>query len=325
MLVYLSVLGTVFLALSVRAQSSVPPPLSSSFDSSAIQLQVSYNGDAFNGFADGSTVPLSNTRSQPVFALGDASGVNTAISFFVMMVDTTDMSDIVLHFLQTDFKASGGKTGIASASQPLVTYQAPGAFGETGSRQYSFLLYEQTGDGNLQGIPQGGENFDVTSFENTNDLSGAEAGIAMFVDVPGSISSTSTNDGGVTATTSSAAVVTTTLDGILTSSNLIFLPSSELSSFLSGSFVSVTSNTGYKSNSGLSANTTAIGTGTASTASRSTVASSSLESQYTSPSSPSRPPSSSTLPLSPPNHGSRYGAAKLTWMLASFAAAILFS
>ncbi|KAL9108020.1 MAG: hypothetical protein Q9227_007125 [Pyrenula ochraceoflavens] len=179
--------------------TTVPSSLSSGFDPSAIQLQVSYTGDAFNGFADGSSIQQSSTSKQPVFALGDASGVSTVAQFTIMMVDSTDSNNMALHFLQTGFKADGDKTGISSQTQPTVKYQAPGAFGETGTRQYSFLLYQVNGGGsseNLQGLPQGGSKFDVTQFQSSNGLKSAEAGVAMKVELGGGSGNSNGNGNG---------------------------------------------------------------------------------------------------------------------------------
>ena len=187
--------------------TTVPSSLSSGFEPDAIQLQVSYTGDSANGFADGSAIQSSSTSQTPVFALGDASGVSTVAQFTVMMVDSTDPNNMALHFLQPGFKADGDKTGIESNTQPLVKYAAPGAFGESGQRQYSFLLYQVNGqgNGNLQGLPQGGSKFDVSAFQSANGLKAAKAGVAMKVDLGGGNSNGNGNGNGGNSQSQSSA------------------------------------------------------------------------------------------------------------------------
>lgn len=196
-----TLLSAATLLTLATAQTSVPSDLSSGFDTQAIQVQVSYNGNAFDGFTDGSTlttqgqyphdrlsswlIRCSETSNVPTFALGDASGVNTAVTFLILMVDTTDTNNRVLHFLQTGFKANGDKTGISSSSQPTVAYTKPGGFGETGTHQYSFLMYQQTSGNSITGLPQSGQKFEVAGFQSANGLKPAEAGVAMSVDMGG--------------------------------------------------------------------------------------------------------------------------------------------
>ncbi|MCJ1481109.1 hypothetical protein MMC06_001265 [Schaereria dolodes] len=168
------------LASTTWAQtSSVPTDLSSGFELDAIQLTVSYGGSTIT---DGEKLSSQETSKEPLFSLGDASGVNTVISFLIVMVDTTTKNR-VCHFIQTDFKADGDETGIASTTQPLVSYQAPGTLGESGDSQYSFLLYEQTAEFQAKNLPQSGQTFDVESFQSANGLKSAIAGLAMKVDL----------------------------------------------------------------------------------------------------------------------------------------------
>ena len=135
-------------------------------------------GQSFNEMYKPAADTNTDTSSAPTFALGDSSGVNTAISFVIILLDTTT-NNRVLHYAQADFKADGDKTGIASSSQPALSYKAPGTLGESGSRQYSFLMYEQNGDVKL---PSAGQNFDAKQFESSNGLNAALAGISMNVD-----------------------------------------------------------------------------------------------------------------------------------------------
>jgi Phosphatidylethanolamine-binding protein len=163
---------------SVLAQ--VPASLSKDFKG---EIQVSFKGDSAEGFNDGETIPFPDTANDPVFALGDASGVNTAISFMIIMIDTTDENNFVMHYLGTDFKASGEKTGLDSPSAPKVPYSKPGSFGETGARKYTFLLYQQKGTAELKDTPQPGGKFDYEGFGAANKLKPPTAGIAMTVNI----------------------------------------------------------------------------------------------------------------------------------------------
>ncbi len=169
---------TALLLPSVFAQ--VPASLSASFNT---EIQVNFKGDSSSGFEEGDTIPFADTANQPVFALGDASGVNTAISFMVMMIDTTDENNFILHYAQTDFKTTGEKTAISASSEPKIPYAMPGSFGESGERKYTFLLYQQRGSGEIQAIPKAGEKIDMAAFRAANNLKPPMAGIAMKVNV----------------------------------------------------------------------------------------------------------------------------------------------
>ncbi|KAL1862654.1 hypothetical protein Daus18300_008452 [Diaporthe australafricana] len=174
------------LAATAVAQSIVPPGLSSGF-SDNIGLEVSFQGvgSRFDGIPDGSTIAAASASSDPVFALSDQSAVNTRVSFLVMMLDTTEATAPVLHFAQDQFKADGVQTGIASQAQPLVPYAGPGSLGETGPRQYSFLLFQQTAGSTISGLPRAGETLDVNSFLTANSMKSARAGVGIAVDVSG--------------------------------------------------------------------------------------------------------------------------------------------
>ena len=171
--------------LAAALASEVPSSLSSDFDLETIGLQVNFEGNRFAGIADGTDVSLADAANQPVFALTDSSGVSTVIQFMIMMLDTTDTNNFVMHFLQTNFKADGEQTGISSTSKPLVPYQKPGSFGETGQKQYSFLLFQQTSN-QVSGLPNAGSSFDVSNFISQNGLRNARAGLAINVNVDGS-------------------------------------------------------------------------------------------------------------------------------------------
>ncbi|KAK2598258.1 hypothetical protein N8I77_011682 [Diaporthe amygdali] len=195
------------LAATVFAQSIIPPGLSSGF-SDNIGLEVSFQGlgSRFDGIPDGSTVPAAGVSSNPVFALSDQSAVNTRVEFLVMMLDTTDAANPVLHFAQDQFKADGVQTGIASQAQPLVPYAAPGSLGETGSRQYSFLLFQQLAD--ISGLPRAGETLDVAQFLTANNMKAARAGVGISVNMAGGAAVPSSSASQVAPSNTPIATVT---------------------------------------------------------------------------------------------------------------------
>lgn len=166
-----------------QGNSIIPPGLTSGFTDS-LGLEVSYQGTAsrFDGITDGSTVSAQAVSTDPVFALSDQSAINTRIAFLVMMLDTTDPTAPVLHFAQDQFKADGQQTGISSQSQPLVPYARPGSLGETGQRQYSFLLFQEPSGTTISGLPRAGETLDVDKFLAANNMRAARAGVGILVD-----------------------------------------------------------------------------------------------------------------------------------------------
>lgn len=168
-------------ALLTTTLAQVPASLSSGFKT---ELQVSYTGDSSDSFRDGESIPFPSTQTKPVFALGDSSGVNTAVSYLIAMIDSTDESNFILHFLKTDYKATGEKTGLASQADPKVKYTPPGGAGEQGERKYTFLLYRQKSS-NLQGVPAAGEKFDSAAFVAANGMVSAVAGLSMSVQIGG--------------------------------------------------------------------------------------------------------------------------------------------
>lgn len=100
------------------------------------------------------------------------------------MVDTTSASQRTLHFLQTDFKANGDRTDMNSSAKPAFPYHPPLTMGETGRRQYTFLLFQQTPTTGftVKDVPTDGKNFDVAKWRAANGLEEAQAGITMNVD-----------------------------------------------------------------------------------------------------------------------------------------------
>lgn len=123
------------------------------------------------------------TSSSPVFALGDSSGVNTAASFTVMMVDTTSADEQTLRFLRTGYRPSGEKTQLQSSVDPLSPYQAPGSFVETGERKYIFLLYSEPRNLRIRNLPQEGGAFDLDRFQTENNFKSPRAGITFRVNI----------------------------------------------------------------------------------------------------------------------------------------------
>ncbi|KAH0541781.1 hypothetical protein FGG08_003736 [Glutinoglossum americanum] len=167
----------------VSGTPSIPNDLSSGFEPDSIQLKVSYKASTNDAFPDGTALTKEETAKQPIFAFGDASGINTASSYVVLMVDTTSATDRTLHFLQTDFKANGDATDMSSSASPAFSYRAPLSMGESGKRQYTFLLFQQTPSKGFQvkAVPNDGSNFNVEDWQTANGLESAQAGISMFV------------------------------------------------------------------------------------------------------------------------------------------------
>ena len=125
------------------------------------------------------------TSQTPTFALGDASGVNTELTLLIMMLDTTDDNQRVLHFLQPGFSATEDKTAIASNAQPIQAYKSPGSLGESGLRKYSFLMYSQPSNFKASNMPSQGSTINVKDFLSQNNLQPALAGIGMQVQMSG--------------------------------------------------------------------------------------------------------------------------------------------
>ncbi|EAS27530.3 uncharacterized protein CIMG_10135 [Coccidioides immitis RS] len=220
---YFAAASTLFaLAFS---QATVPPDLSGGFGSGSIDLQVSFGGDASDGLADGAVVSKQDASRTPNFALGDASGVNTALSFMIMMVDTTEEGSRRIHYMQTDFKATGEKTKIESSSEPAVKYTAPGSLGETGKREYSFLMYLQRGETSLGEIPAAGDEIDVKEFEQKNGLPEARAGLAISVDMGGEDGQNTETEVATTSTAATtSATMSSTSDPVATTSSSTSVP-----------------------------------------------------------------------------------------------------
>lgn len=107
--------------------------------------------------------------------------------FAVVMLDTTDPTDPILHYLQGEFQADDHtKADLASESKPLVSYHAPGTLGEdSGPRKYTFLLYDQNEGAGLDYDTSSAllDGFDLSAFESDNGFVSAIAGLAISVDI----------------------------------------------------------------------------------------------------------------------------------------------
>ncbi|KAF2190470.1 hypothetical protein K469DRAFT_697730 [Zopfia rhizophila CBS 207.26] len=170
------------------AQDSIPDDLKAGFQSSGIELQVSYTGNAVTGFTDGSDFESNEVENAPTFALGDSSGILTTARYTILMVDTTCDSARTLHFAQANFKNNFDVTNIASDSQPLQAYKAPGSFNEKGDdRKYSFLMYNNPGRDEVTDLqlPEEGAVFDVKKFQDDNGFEDPVAGVGMVVKLGG--------------------------------------------------------------------------------------------------------------------------------------------
>ncbi|EEH33508.1 hypothetical protein PAAG_04558 [Paracoccidioides lutzii Pb01] len=175
---------TAFLfTLGTSQQVPIPADLTAGFSSSGTQgLQVSFGGDASEGITNGETVNLADARNPPTFALGDSSGVNRAISYTILMLDTTDDNARKVQYLQSGFRATGDKTKLETQEGPTIPYEAPSP--DAGPRQFSFLLYQHQGQqpAQLKVVSNGDSGpFDVKAFESANNLKPARAGIALLV------------------------------------------------------------------------------------------------------------------------------------------------
>ncbi|QSS63172.1 hypothetical protein I7I51_00229 [Histoplasma capsulatum] len=174
---------TTLFALAAAQKVTVPADLAQSFSSSGTEgLQVSFGSDASEGITNGQTISLNDAQSPPTFALGDSSGVNRAISYTIIMLDTTDRNARKVQFLQTAFKATGDKTKLAAEGEPFIAYKPP-SFGQ-GPRQFSFLLYQQRGQDltQLSGVPSSGTGpFDLKKFETANNLQPPRVGMAITI------------------------------------------------------------------------------------------------------------------------------------------------
>ncbi|KAF2839737.1 hypothetical protein M501DRAFT_1015830 [Patellaria atrata CBS 101060] len=181
-----------------HAQDSIPSDLRGEFDSTNTQLQISFTGDASEGLPDGSTVRASDCAEVPDFSLGDSSGVNTNARFIIMMLDTTCDRRIV-HYIRSGFQPSGFKTQISSDSSAEVPYTAPGELNEKGTRQYSFLMFGQRRNAQLQDFPAAGDEIDVEAFiaANSNIIrnTGAIAGTGIEVALGGNAGCNGNNGG----------------------------------------------------------------------------------------------------------------------------------
>ncbi|KAF1916847.1 hypothetical protein BDU57DRAFT_556984 [Ampelomyces quisqualis] len=187
--------ATVFVAtllhhdVAVAQQSNiVPEDLRGGFESQGTEVQVSFTGEAVNGFKDGTAFDKDAVTQEPTFALGDSSGIAPSTLYTIIMVDTTCPKKRVLHYARPNFKNNFDATNIATQSAALQAYKAPGAFGETGdTRQYSFLMYmnpQRKQIDSLQ-LPAEGEAFDVKKFQTDNGLKDPTAGVGMVVKLGG--------------------------------------------------------------------------------------------------------------------------------------------
>ncbi|KAF2636451.1 hypothetical protein P280DRAFT_510413 [Massarina eburnea CBS 473.64] len=168
-------------------QTSIPKDLSSAFKESGVELQVSFTDNAVEGFKDGTSFSKDEVAKEPTFALGDSSGISTTTLFTVMMVDTTSDDSRTLHYVRSNFKSSG-IVNIETKDSPILSYKAPGAFGETGDdRKYTFLMYRNPNRAMLKTLkmPEDGKTLDIKKFQTDNGLSDPVAGMGMVVKLGG--------------------------------------------------------------------------------------------------------------------------------------------
>jgi hypothetical protein len=120
----------------------------------------------------------------PTFALGDSSGIVPKARYTVILVDTTEDDKRTLHFAQANF-ALTEIVNIASETTPVLAYQAPGAFKETGEHKYTFLLYQHfaNAEKDTLKIPDEGATFTVKQFQDDNEFGEPVGGLGMVVDL----------------------------------------------------------------------------------------------------------------------------------------------
>ncbi|KAH7361223.1 hypothetical protein BKA66DRAFT_514721 [Pyrenochaeta sp. MPI-SDFR-AT-0127] len=174
--------------VSLTGAQIVPEDLRGGFNTKGKEIQVSYVGEAVNGFRDGTSFEKDAVTSEPTFALGDSSGISPSTLYTILMVDTTCPNARKLHYARANFKNNFNGVNIETQAAALLDYKAPGAFGEAGdNRQYSFLLYTNPGRKQIDQLklPAEGENFDVKQFQDDNGLSDASAGVGMVVKLGG--------------------------------------------------------------------------------------------------------------------------------------------
>ena len=156
-----------------------------------------------------STLIYPDVKNAPTFALGDASGISTAVLYTIALVDTTCANARALHFVQTDFAFAFDIVKLASGTAPLLAYQAPGSFKqETGaSRNYSFLMWQQPGNKNISTLkmPATGATVDIAKFQSDNGFQAAQAGLAMVVQLGQGSGPPDCNAAGATASSSATS------------------------------------------------------------------------------------------------------------------------
>ncbi|KAF2689591.1 hypothetical protein K458DRAFT_292398 [Lentithecium fluviatile CBS 122367] len=206
------------------AQDSVPSDLTAGFD---LSLQASFTGEANEGFKDGTSFTKDEVATEPSFALGDSDGIATSVLYTIIMVDTTDDSNRVLHFARANYKHSEG-VKLESEDQPLLEYKAPGTLGETGDeKKYTFLLYTNPERNEIKSLtlPGDGETFDVKKFQDDNGLEDPNAGVGMAVALNGgatpssSSSSSSRRPASTQAPSSTAAQSSSATTGAVSSTS----------------------------------------------------------------------------------------------------------
>ncbi|CAN9439514.1 unnamed protein product [Alternaria alternata] len=177
-------------------ETIIPDDLQSGFRPDGDEVQVSFTGDAVNGFKDGTVFEKEAVAEEPTFALGDSSGISSSTLYTIIMVDTTCPDSRRLHYARANFKYNFEITNINTSSPALLDYIAPGSVEEKGdNRQYSFLMYTNPGRKEITNLQLPGDNeaFDVAQFQNDNGLGDAMAGVGMVVKLGGEADCTGGN------------------------------------------------------------------------------------------------------------------------------------
>ncbi|KAL1792824.1 hypothetical protein ACET3X_009331 [Alternaria dauci] len=173
---------------AAQDETIIPDDLQSGFRPDGDEVQVSFTGDAVDGFRDGTVFERDAVAEEPTFALGDSSGISSSTLYTIIMVDTTCPDSRKLHYVRANFKYNFEITNINTSSPALLDYIAPGSVEEKGdNRQYSFLMYTNPGRKEITDLqlPGDDEAFDVTQFQDNNGLGDAMAGVGMVVKLGG--------------------------------------------------------------------------------------------------------------------------------------------
>ncbi|KAA8897514.1 phosphatidylethanolamine-binding protein [Sphaerosporella brunnea] len=176
-------ISLLLLGISSLTGAQIPPQWTSGF-SPAISLTAFFNGVEIS---TGQSIPLSETKSSPTFALGKNS-VTCAESKYIIIAldpDAPSWASPVLHFMNTNFSAAeleeGSKNLTSTNKNATAPWLDPAPPAGTGPHRYIFLLFEQPeGNFHVKDVPGTSTSdrltFDVERWRKDNHLHNAVAG-----------------------------------------------------------------------------------------------------------------------------------------------------